>query len=215
MLRNNLAKLMIDRGITATQLFNDTGIARSTISKISNNNTDKISLSTIDKICNYLEVSPSDFFDFWPYDIKIKCGFNNHESLEDALKNLQDEKDTFDIFSTVTDISTLCYLLIEFRRGKDFKKLLEFELTYTFEYERGMPTELLPGIASSLSDITYIGDPSTLLIFKDIPVQFRNELIEQIRNNFLEVFSTSGGKEMEQYFERCFSGKLAEDSNFK
>ncbi|HFR3365514.1 TPA: XRE family transcriptional regulator, partial [Streptococcus suis] len=28
MLRNNLAKLMIDRGISATQLFNDTGIAR-------------------------------------------------------------------------------------------------------------------------------------------------------------------------------------------
>ena len=25
MLRNNLAKLMIDRGISATQLFNDTG----------------------------------------------------------------------------------------------------------------------------------------------------------------------------------------------
>ncbi|HEM4762899.1 TPA: helix-turn-helix transcriptional regulator, partial [Streptococcus suis] len=71
MLRNNLAKLMIDRGVTATQLFNDTGIARSTISKISNNNTDKISLQTIDKICNYLEVSPSEFFDFWAYDVKI------------------------------------------------------------------------------------------------------------------------------------------------
>ena len=28
MFRNNLAKLMIDRGISATQLFNDTGIAR-------------------------------------------------------------------------------------------------------------------------------------------------------------------------------------------
>ena len=74
MLRNNLAKLMIDRGISATQLFNDTGIARSTISKISNNNTDKINLQTIDKICNYLEVSPSEFFDFWPYDVKVQCG---------------------------------------------------------------------------------------------------------------------------------------------
>ena len=49
MLRNNLAKLMIDRGISATQLFNDTGIARSTISKISNNNTDKINLQTIEE----------------------------------------------------------------------------------------------------------------------------------------------------------------------
>ncbi|MGC4375208.1 helix-turn-helix domain-containing protein, partial [Streptococcus suis] len=87
MLRNNLAKLMIDRGVTATQLFNDTGIARSTISKISNNNTDKISLQTIDKICNYLEVSPSEFFDFWAYDVKIQCGFDNFDTLSEVKEH--------------------------------------------------------------------------------------------------------------------------------
>ena len=89
MLRNNLAKLMIDRGITATQLFNDTGIARSTISKISNNNTDKISLSTIDKICNYLHVTPADFFDFIPFEFDVKVlfeKFDSYEELEEYFK---------------------------------------------------------------------------------------------------------------------------------
>ena len=90
MLRNNLAKLMIDRGISATQLFNDTGIARSTISKISNNKTDKFSLQTIDKICNYLEVSPSDFFDFWDYDVQLKTGFTNFDSVQEVKEHWGD-----------------------------------------------------------------------------------------------------------------------------
>lgn len=89
MLRNNLAKLMIDRGITATQLFNDTGIARSTISKISNNKTDKINISTVDKLCNYLMVSPADFFDYIPFEISMKAGFDNYDSLSDLEEEMQ------------------------------------------------------------------------------------------------------------------------------
>lgn len=89
MLRNNLAKLMIDRGITATQLFNDTGIARSTISKISNNKTDKINISTVDKLCNYLMVSPADFFDYIPFEISMKSGFDNYDSLSDLEEEMQ------------------------------------------------------------------------------------------------------------------------------
>ena len=89
MLRNNLAKLMIDRGITATQLFNDTGIARSTISKISNNKTDKINISTVDKLCNYLMVSPADFFDYIPFEISMKAGFDNYDSLSELEEEMQ------------------------------------------------------------------------------------------------------------------------------
>lgn len=89
MLRNNLAKLMIDRGITATQLFNDTGIARSTISKVSNNKTDKINISTVDKLCNYLMVSPADFFDYIPFEISMKAGFDNYDSLSDLKEEMQ------------------------------------------------------------------------------------------------------------------------------
>jgi len=80
---------MIDRGITATQLFNDTGIARSTISKISNNKTDKINISTVDKLCNYLMVSPADFFDYIPFEISMKAGFDNYDSLSELAEEMQ------------------------------------------------------------------------------------------------------------------------------
>lgn len=68
MLRNNLARLMVDRGIKTLHLSNETGIARSTITKIANNQSDKIGIDTINKLLGALDVRPSDFFDYIPYD---------------------------------------------------------------------------------------------------------------------------------------------------
>lgn len=175
MLRNNLAKLMIDRGISATQLFNDTGIARSTISKISNNHTDKISLQTIDTICNYLEVAPDEFFDFWPYDVKIQCGFNNFDSLEDVKKD----------WAGVSEYSEPSFLLIEFTRGKNTKKLLEYRFNYRWQYTPGIPIELDTGY---LDKIILDTSTSETDIFDYMPIQFQNELIEEVKDKLSQTF---------------------------
>lgn len=172
MLRNNLAKLMIDRSVTATQLFNDTGIARSTISKISNNNTDKISLQTIDKICNYLEVSPSEFFDFWAYDVKIQSGFDNFDTLSEVKEN----------WKFATNFEEPCYLLLEFKRGRDRKHFLEYKFIY--QYSEDPDKAFNP----SLNDIQLNGSISQVAIFDDMPVQFKNELIDNIKQQLCETF---------------------------
>lgn len=171
MLRNNLAKLMIDRGISATQLFNDTGIARSTVSKISNNNTDKISLQTIDKICNYLEVSPSEFFDFWPYDVKVQCGFINFDSLAEVKER------------EIPSFKEPAFLLIEFTRGKNIKKILEYRFNYIEEYKPGIPFN-----DAYLDSIVLDNSPSETIIFDEMPVQFQNELVEEVKEKLFETF---------------------------
>ncbi len=173
MLRNNLAKLMIDRGISATQLFNDTGIARSTISKISNNNTDKISLQTIDKICNYLEVTPEDFFDFWAYEVKIQCGFVNYDSLAEVREK----------WESISDFSEPAFLLIEFTRGKNTKKILEYKFNYCEEYEPSLPFN-----NGYLDSIILESPKIETSIFDNMPIQFQNELIEDVRKALLETF---------------------------
>jgi len=173
MLRNNLAKLMIDRGISATQLFNDTGIARSTISKISNNNTDKISLQTIDKICNYLEVAPEDFFDFWAYEVKIQCGFVNYDSLAEVREE----------WNPIPDFKEPAFLLIEFTRGKNTKKILEYKFNYCEEYEPGNPFD------NGYLDSIILERPKTeTSIFDNMPIQFQNELIEDVKKALSETF---------------------------
>lgn len=181
MLRNNLAKLMIDRGISATQLFTDTGIARSTISKISNNNTDKISSQTIDKLCNYLEVSPTEFFDFWPYEVKVKSGFINFDSIKDLQK-------TWKKHGVKPEP---CFLLIEASRGRNITKSIEYQFVINDEYLPGFPYEEydkdpFPGMY--LDEVELIKSDFKLT---EIPVQFRNDLVEQVKDALLKNLGVS------------------------
>lgn len=167
---------MIDRGISATQLFTDTGIARSTISKISNNNTDKISSQTIDKLCNYLEVSPTEFFDFWPYEVKVKSGFINFDSIKDAHKTWKKNGVK----------PEPCFLLIEISRGKNITKFIEYQFVIKDEYLPGFPydeydKDTFP--TTFLDEIKLIRCDFNL---SDIPVQFRNDLIEQVNSTLLD-----------------------------
>lgn len=178
MLRNNLAKLMIDRGISATQLFTDTGIARSTISKISNNNTDKISSQTIDKLCNYLEVSPTEFFDFWPYEVKVKSGFINFDSLKDVQKTWKKNGVK----------PEPCFLLIEISRGKNITNFIEYLFVINDEYLPGFPyheydKETLP--TAFLDEVELIRSDFNL---SDMPVQFRNDLVDQVEDSLFKNF---------------------------
>lgn len=176
MIRNNLAKLMIDRNISATQLYNDTGIARSTISKISNNNTDKISLKTVDKICNYLEVSHDDFFEMWPYEVVVKSGFENFDSVEEARNSY-----------VVATQTVPAFLLIELSRGKNVKHLIEYNVEYAEDYDPGYPFD--DGYMPFIKNISLSENSSNSIIVEDMPIQFKNDLIKEVENNLIETFN--------------------------
>ena len=172
MLRNNLAKLMIDRGVTATQLFNDTGIARSTISKISNNNTDKISMSTIDKICNYLRITPADFFDFIPFEIDIKILFENFDSydeLEEYYKRLYNQKSETN-FEVILNV---------FKYGQ--KQTIFFNGSVKIENTQG-EFILLSEPVFSLSPKS----KSTIKIVNEMPIQFQKDILEKIKKEITD-----------------------------
>ena len=167
MIRNNLAKLMIDRNITATQIFNDTGIARSTISKISNNNTDKISMETIDKLCNYLNVTPADFFDYVPYEIEVKLSLNYFDSLQEfeevVLRNRFDEQE----FEIILNLKQLNKKIAIFFNGN-----------MHFQIQGGMIA--LENVELHLSKES----SSEINIIKDLPVQFQKDIIDKIKDEF-------------------------------
>lgn len=172
MLRNNLAKLMIDRGITATQLFNDTGIARSTISKISNNNTDKISMSTIDKICNYLRVTPADFFDFIPFEFDIKVlfeGFDSYEEFEEYTKQFFDYKGEV-FFEVILNVHT------QGQRQSIF-------------FDGSVKVESIGGKSILLTDATFSLSPksvNSIEIINNMPIQFQTDILEKIKSEITD-----------------------------
>lgn len=65
MLTNNLLVILAQKRTNASEVSRDTGIAKSTISKIINNKTD-VKLSTLIRLCNSLKVSLSDLVEFLP-----------------------------------------------------------------------------------------------------------------------------------------------------
>jgi transcriptional regulator, XRE family len=171
MIRNNLAKLMIDRDITATQIFNDTGIARSTISKIYNNNTDKISLETIDKLCNYLMVTPTDFFDYIPYEVEVKLSIDEYDTLQEMVENhpyLTLEPQKIEVVLNVTHSlkKTAIFFtgLLTFQSiGQDVFDLADVQLVLSKD---------------SASDIE---------IIKELPIQFQKEIIDKMKKEFYSI----------------------------
>lgn len=77
MLRYNLNKLLAERNLSANRVYVDTGISRSTLSKLINNQSNMIQLETIDKLCQYLKVSPSEFLAYIPLDVEVTTVVND------------------------------------------------------------------------------------------------------------------------------------------
>ncbi|ODJ74565.1 helix-turn-helix domain-containing protein [Brochothrix thermosphacta] len=77
MIANNLATLLTERRIKITRLAKETGISRSTLTSIAQNDTKMIQLEVVNQICMFLEIDPDDFFIFIPIDIKISYEMSN------------------------------------------------------------------------------------------------------------------------------------------
>lgn len=79
MLINRLAILLAERSMSGARLASDTGIAQSTISKITSNKSKQVDYETVNKICNTLGITSDDFFDYSPIDYEIKY-FSDEEN---------------------------------------------------------------------------------------------------------------------------------------
>lgn len=71
MIRNNLAILLAQRGLKISKISTQTGISRSTLNAIYQNESQMIQLGTIDKLCHSLNITPCDFFSYLPIDFTL------------------------------------------------------------------------------------------------------------------------------------------------
>ncbi|MFD1429572.1 helix-turn-helix domain-containing protein [Lacticaseibacillus mingshuiensis] len=71
MLANRLNILLAERDLNVKTVSHDTGLSRNTISNLINNPEGNISTETTDILCNYLSVTPTDFFDYAPVRLAI------------------------------------------------------------------------------------------------------------------------------------------------
>lgn len=62
MISQKLRVVLAERSIKASQLSIDTGIAKSTLTKITSGRSKTIHFETIEKICRYLKIEPRELF---------------------------------------------------------------------------------------------------------------------------------------------------------
>lgn len=62
MLRCNLNDILWSKHLRITQVHRETGISRPTLTALYNDRSSGIRLDTMDKLCQYLAISPSELF---------------------------------------------------------------------------------------------------------------------------------------------------------
>ncbi|WP_440453969.1 helix-turn-helix domain-containing protein [Psychrobacter sp. ASPA161_9] len=64
MLVNHLPTLLAERRLKVADAVRATGISKTTLHKIYNDQSTRIDFDTIDKLCKYLEVEVGDIFEY-------------------------------------------------------------------------------------------------------------------------------------------------------
>ncbi|MDK6856152.1 helix-turn-helix domain-containing protein [Aerococcus sanguinicola] len=72
MIRNRLSILMAERDLKIADMHELTGISKTTLTALADNKGKGVQYDTVDKICNVLGVTPSDFFAYEPYIFTFK-----------------------------------------------------------------------------------------------------------------------------------------------
>jgi putative transcriptional regulator len=65
-MKNNLSKIMGERRLTAVTIARDTKISRTTLRAIYYEEAENVKLSTLTKICDYLNCSLSELIEYTP-----------------------------------------------------------------------------------------------------------------------------------------------------
>lgn len=128
MLKTNLAILMAERGLKISDVYEATGISKTTLMAISENTGKGIQYETVDKLCNFLGVTPSDFFSYAPYIFKF-YKTNNENNLSDIVITVNHSNNlrSFKFSPYVTTPSSSDYPVIP--NDANFMINYEFELS--------------------------------------------------------------------------------------
>ena len=66
MIMNRLPLLLAEKRLKVADAVRETGISKTTLHKIYNDQSTRIDFDTIDKLCEYLDVKVGDIFEYVP-----------------------------------------------------------------------------------------------------------------------------------------------------
>lgn len=187
MIRNNLAMILAQKQIKISRMALDTGLSRTTLTSLSQNDSKRIDNDTLNVILMYLKITPNDFFEFLKYDFDIKLEAINFEFdflEEQDITVITINKSEIDLFIIIDD------------KVSSRKPVYEFEITVSKLENK------------SVSETMYFIDEEG----ESKEETFSENIVFNISNKTsIEAFQSFADKEISRQFQQEISKKIKGD----
>lgn len=198
MIKNNLAILMAERNLKASKISAETGISRSTLNSISTNSSKMIQLETINSLCQYLDVTPNDFFDFIPFDITFQSELSENPKTKCVFRDFHDDSvNSFEITGLIFD----GYLKQSYTRNSTGKHERTFDISVKqtnkitaldfSENDRKVPIKFEVLLGHETDSETFLNQEADFnsLWNNNLNTNFQTSIKEEIMNSITTNFS--------------------------
>lgn len=186
MIKTNLAVLMAERGLKISDLYEATGISKTTLMAISENTGKGIQYDTIDKLCNFLNISPTDFFVYSPYIFK----FHKDEKSGVYLPNIvitvkkASKMKSYSFFADITTPQGMYYPVTQ----EDADLSLSYDLTFDTEKNT---------LANNGDELAKKNYKEFYDIYSNLPISLKSELNKEFLSIALDNLSKLNGENIE------------------
>lgn len=174
MIQSKLSVLMAERGLKISDLYEETGISKTTLMALAENSGKGVQFDTVDKLCNFLGVTPCEFFEYSPYIVNI----------EESKYYSQKENNLNDLAVTVKNqfYEKTFYLSIYIDSGDAFDLPIN-------------DTDLKLAVLIGLSGNESYKNEEFFKFLSELSVAFKTEFINKIINNIKEKLSENLGEQ--------------------
>lgn len=163
MIRNRLSELLSERGLKTSRVAKEVKIARSSLTSMIQNDSEMIRYDAIDKLCRFLNIVPSDFFEFVPINIDFTLtnaqqifavsNQDNCRDLSKVINFLLIESEFLIDIEYKKELTTYdCEIELNEIKYSAFKNVFEFTLKKENEHNdlKQKINELTPGLKNIL-----------------------------------------------------------------
>lgn len=181
MIKSRLPILLAERNLKITKVSNDTGISRTTLTSLNTDSSQGIQFDTLNKLCNYLKVTPGELFLYIPFDIEVS-NFNNNKYDEEQgnifftlrIKNNNNEIDCdfsahiiISMNQIYVDYEVAKYLDEESQKEqeKKFNDIKKFLFALPIQFLNDINKEVQNQILSNYFEDSFEGDKDRVFSF--------------------------------------------------
>ncbi|WOS96780.1 helix-turn-helix domain-containing protein [Nosocomiicoccus massiliensis] len=132
MIKSRLAVLMAERGLKISDVYYETGISKTTLMAISENTGKGVQYETVDRLCNYLGVTPCEFFEYSPYMIDLSTYFKSEREMSNLTLKVKKQSYEKNFYFTLSINSDPYYFPID---KNDYTAIIRINLEHTDLYD--------------------------------------------------------------------------------